>query len=220
MDSSFRDISRLLAAQFSDVDGSVESVLQWISFLQEGWLIVFDNAALPPEVVEKFIPPGNGGNILVTSRNGSMGRIVSFENKIEIKEIKEADAITLLLKSSHLDPVPEHLEVAKKIVTELCFIPLAICQAGAYIEAGNCDIYQYSRQFSVHQQALMLDAAFTGASNYNKTVYETWNLSFKEIETRAGGRTTPKDAQAAHAAILILQICSFYHHTNISKDIF
>ena len=29
-----------------------------------------------------------------------------------------------------------------------------------------------------------------------------------------------KDAQAAQAAILILQICAFYHHTGISKDIF
>ena len=66
----------------------------------------------------------------------------------------------------------------------------------------------------------MSDAAFTRASECNKTVYETWDLSFKEIEKRAGGHSTPKDAQAAHAAILILQICSFYHHTNISKDIF
>ena len=38
------------------VDGSVVSVLQWISFLQEEWLIVFDNADLPPlEVLERFM---------------------------------------------------------------------------------------------------------------------------------------------------------------------
>ena len=65
----------------------------------------------------------------------------------------------------------------------------------------------------------MSDATFTGASKYNKTVYGTWDLSFKEIERRAG-YSTLKDAQAAQAAILILQICAFYHHTGISKDIF
>ena len=180
METSLKGISSLPAAQH--LDGSVESVLQWISFLQEEWLIVFDNAdAPPPEVVEKFIPSGNRGNILTTSRNRSMGRIVSIENRIEIKEMEEADAITLLLKASSLDPSSEHLEVSKKIVNELFFIPLAIDQAGAYIEAGRCDIDQYLRQLSVHRHALMSDAIFTGASNYNKTVYGTWDLSFKEI---------------------------------------
>ena len=221
METCLRGISSLPAAQHSGVDGSVDSVLQWISFLQEEWLIVFDNAdAPPPEVVGKFIPPGNRGNILITSTNKSMGRIVSFENRIEIKEMEEADAITLLLKACCLDPLPEHLEVSKKIVNELCFIPLAIDHAGAYIEAGKCDIDQYLRQFSVHRQDLMSDATFTGASKYNKTVYGTWDLSFKEIEKRASRHSTPKDAQAAKAAILILQICAFYHHTSISKDIF
>ena len=83
MEMSLRGISSLSAAQNSGVDDYVDSVHQWISFLQENWLIVFDNADVPsPEVVEKFIPPGNRGNILITSRNRSMGRIVSFENRI------------------------------------------------------------------------------------------------------------------------------------------
>ena len=151
METSFKGISSLPAAQFS-VDGSVESVLQWISFLQEEWLIVFDNADVPPpEVVEKFIPAADRGNILITSRNKSMGRIVTFENSIEIKEMEEADAMTLLLKASCLESSPEHLEASKKIVNELCFIPLAIDHAGAYIEAGKCDIDQYLKQFSMHR---------------------------------------------------------------------
>ena len=129
------------------MDGSVESVLQWISFLQEGWLIVFDNAVPSTEVVEKFIPPGNGGNILIISRNKSMRRIVLFEKRIEIQETEGADAITLLPKSSHLDPLLEHLEEAQGTVTGLCCIPLAIDNVGCSIKAGSCDIL---RQFSVH----------------------------------------------------------------------
>ena len=64
----------------------------------------------------------------------------------------------------------------------------------------------------------MSDATFKGASGYNQTVYGTWDLSFKEIEKR--GKSTTGNAQAAQAAILILQIGAFYHHSNISKDIF
>ena len=219
---SLKGISGISAAQTSGVDDSVESVLQWISCIQEEWLILFDNADdPPPEMVAKFFPPGNRGNILITSRNRSMGRIASFENSIEINEMEESDAITLLLKSSCLDPLAaEHLAAAKEIVTELGCIPLAVNHAGAYIEAGNCGINKYLRQFSLHRQTLMSDAIFTGASNYDQTVYGTWDLSFKEIEKRASGQSTIGNAQAAQAAILILQICAFYHHSNISTDIF
>ena len=63
--------------------------------------------------------------------------------------MEEEDAITLLLKASSLDQLPEHLKVAREIVTELGCIPLAIDHAGAYIEAAKCDIDQYLRQFSV-----------------------------------------------------------------------
>src|SRR5882757_6972836 len=117
---SFKGISGIPAAQGSGVDGSVESVLPWMSYLPGEWLVVFDNADnAPPEVVVKFIPPGNKGNILVTSRNQSIGpRIVPIENRIEINEMEESDAITLLLRASFLDPSAQHLEAAKRIVTE------------------------------------------------------------------------------------------------------
>ena len=65
---SLNSISSGTTAQDSGVDGSVESALQWMSCLPGEWLAVFDNADnLPPEVVVKFIPPGNRGNILITS---------------------------------------------------------------------------------------------------------------------------------------------------------
>jgi tetratricopeptide (TPR) repeat protein len=221
---SLNSISSSNTAQGS-VDGSVESALQWMSCLPGEWLAVFDNADnLPPEVVVKFIPPGNRGNILITSRNQFMGlRIVPFENRLEINEMEESDAITLLLKASFLDQSAEHLQAAKRIVMELGCIPLAVDHAGAYIQARRCDIDEYLDQFFLHHQTLMSDTIFTGASNYDQTVYGTWDLSFKEIEKRANGQFTignGQEAQAAQAAILILQICAFYHHSNISKEIF
>ena len=184
-------------------------------------MIIFDNAdELLPEVVVRFFPPGDSGNIPITSRNRSMGRIIAFENIIEINEMEESDAITLLLRASDLEPSAKHLQAAKDIVAELGCIPLAVNHAGAYIEAGKCDIIRYLRQFSQHRQTLISDVTFKGASNYSQTVYGTWDLSFKEIERRAGGKSNTGDEQAAQAAILILQICAFYHHSNISKDIF
>ena len=121
---SLRGISSISTAQASCVDDSVGSVLQWMSGIQEEWLIVFENADEPPvHVVEKFIPPGKRGNILIITRNQSMGSLISFENLIEINEMEEADAITLLLKASYLDASAKHMEVAKNIVT----LNLAAC---------------------------------------------------------------------------------------------
>ena len=109
---SLRGISSISAAQASCLDDSFESVLQWMSGIQEEWLIVFDNADDPPVyVVDRFIPPGNRGNILITNQNQSIGRVISFENIIEINEIEEADAITLFLMASCLDALAEHVEI-------------------------------------------------------------------------------------------------------------
>ena len=68
----------------------------------------------------------------------------------------------------------------------------------------------------------MLDATFRGASGYDRTVYGTWDLSFKEIKKRTSEKFGGGNAQAlaAKAAILILGICAFYHHSNISEAIF
>ena len=107
---SLKGISNSSAAQASGVDGSVGSVLQWISCIQEEWLIVFDNADdLRPETVANFIPPGNRGNILMTSRNQSMRTVIAFEEIFEITEMKESDAIDLLFRTSCLDRTEQHI---------------------------------------------------------------------------------------------------------------
>jgi hypothetical protein len=169
MTMSLKGIYSTAAAQGSDVDGSVESVLQWMSYLPGQWLVVFDNADNPsPEEVVKFIPPGNRGNILISSQNPSMGlRIVPFENRIEINEIEESDAISLLLKASFLDALVQNIQAAKGIVTELGCIPLAVDHADAYLQAERCDINEYLSQFFLHCQSLISDRIFTGASNYD-----------------------------------------------------
>ena len=55
---SLRGTSSISASQAPCLDDSIESILQWMSGIQEEWLIVFDNADEPPvHVVERFIPP-------------------------------------------------------------------------------------------------------------------------------------------------------------------
>ena len=200
---------------------SSQSALAWISLLQSDWLLVFDNADGGPEVIEKFIPSGSKGNILVTSRNKSLGRVTTYDNSLEVYQMSQGEAIFLLLKASHLTGTSGSVhDLAQGIVEELCCLPLAVDHAGAAIEAGLCTIDNYLERLSQHRGRLMNHPMFKGASQYKHTVYETWDLSFCEIESRAKKRTSSPDGEAAHAAILILQTAAFFHHENILEGIF
>ena len=208
-------------AKAAGISISAQSALIWISSLQSEWLLVLDNADGAPEVVEKFIPSGSEGNILITSRNRSLGRITSYENCLEVDQMAEKEAISLLLKASHLTELPDNVYcIAQQIVDELYCLPLAIDQAGASIEAGLCSIDNYLEHLSQHRKQLMNHPSFRGASQYNRTVYETWDLSFNEIESRAKKESDGHGRAAAQAAILILETAAFLHHENIMEAAF
>src|ERR1700733_3026969 len=43
----------------------MESVIQWLSGMDLNWLLVFDNADGKPNMVAKYLPAGNRGNVLI-----------------------------------------------------------------------------------------------------------------------------------------------------------
>jgi tetratricopeptide (TPR) repeat protein len=203
------------------LDGSPESALWWISSLRENYAMVFDNADnLTPEELEQYFPSGLGGNILITSRNSGLKHLTLQESSLEVKEMEENDAISLLLKAACLDESQEDLQVeASKIVNELFCIPLAIDQAGAFIAFGGTDIRDYLDEYSQYRERLLSYPAFKGASKYNRTVYGTWELSFKEIQHRAESDDSQR-AVAAKSAMFLLAVFAFFHFDGITEEIF
>jgi hypothetical protein len=213
-----KGICNLHAPQSS---GSPESALHWIGSLKENYIMVFDNAdVLSPAELEAYLPPGREGNILITSRNSTMRNLTSPENSLEISEMEENDAIELLLKASYLDPSSMEFQAeASKIVKEFFCLPLAVDQAGAYIASGATTIEDYLAKYSEHRKILLCHSEFTGASKYNRSVYGTWELSYKEIQKRAES-DNPYRADAANSAILLLNLFPFFHHGGITEEIF
>ena len=216
-----KGICNLPAAQHSGLDGSPESALQWIGLLKENYVIIFDNAdALSPDELEAYFPPGWGGNILITSCNSAMKYLTLPENSLEVTEMEENDAIGLLLKASCLDL--SSMEVgakASEIVKVLSYLPLAIDQAGAYIASGATTIGHYLAKYFESQKIFLSHSGFSGASKYNRTVYETWELSYKEIQKRATSDNAHR-ANAANSAMLLLELFPFFHHKGITEEIF
>src|SRR6202050_5935479 len=80
---SLRDIANDPDARASGVKHSDKSVLQWLSQIKHDWLLVFDNASGDQDRVAGYIPPGNQGNILFSSRNRGLARYVLGEACIE-----------------------------------------------------------------------------------------------------------------------------------------
>ena len=206
---SLRDVASDPEAKAWNVGDSIESVLRWLSRIKGEWLIVFDDANAD---IAKYIPSGNRGNVLFTSRDMALGRHVPDEALARVEDMDEEDAISLLLKSASLDGSRTELrEAARPIVKELLFLPLAVDQAGASIANGPCHIDDYLWMYSQHRQELLDDRTFKGASNYDRTAYGTWNLSLTAIKAQM--------TEAAEAAVSILQIFSFFHHENITEEI-
>jgi tetratricopeptide (TPR) repeat protein len=216
-----KGICNLPAAQSSGLDGSLESALHWIGLLKDNYVMVFDNAdVLSPAELEVYLPPGRGGNVLITSRNSTMRNLTLPENSLEVTEMEENDAIELLLKASYLDPSSMEFQAeASKIVKELFYLPLAIDQAGAYITSGATTIGDYLVKYSDHRKTLLSHSEFTGASKYNRSVYGTWELSYQEIQKRAES-DDPHKANATNSAMLLLSLFPFFHHDGITEEIF
>ncbi|KAF8992274.1 P-loop containing nucleoside triphosphate hydrolase protein [Cyathus striatus] len=222
IDQSLKDIYKVNnMAMTSGVSYSADMTMLWISSLEEKWLMIFDNADGSPETVEKFIPPGNIGNILITSRNPEHKRIVSPSNTAEVVVMNEETAAGLLLKASGLNNSHEkYYNIASDIVKKLHYLPLAVDQAGAYISTGKCSIEKYIPVYDKYRLELMNNKNFRGASKYNKTVYGTWEISFQKILKMSEDEENEKNALAAKYAIRLMNICAFLHHENISDEIF
>src|ERR1700760_2928051 len=136
----------------------LESALQWIGS-KSGWLLVYDNANGEYQVVERFLPPGNNGNILITSRNKAFGRLTTNENSLEVGQMGEEEAISLLWKSSMLGSRFVQ-DKAKRIVASLGFIPLAVDQAGAYVLSCGCSLDTYLELYLKQRERLMSGPRF------------------------------------------------------------
>src|SRR6202034_1347909 len=217
---SFQAIAGYPEASASGVK-DMASVIRWLSESDTNWLLIFDNADGKPSMVSKSLPPGDRGNVLITSRNPEMKRNVSPRAWIEVEELEEEDAISLLLKAAFLDDTSEELRQASMpIVRELCFLPLAVDQAGASIACGLCDMENYLEMYSECRQTLLAHPSFEAASNYGRAVYATWEMSFLALEAKAAKGKSEVDAQAAESAIVILQTFAFFHFDGISEDIF
>ena len=196
---------------------SATSALQWIS-RRANWLIVYDSADEHYSVVEKFLPPGNGGNVLITTRNPGLKRLTLVS--LEVLDMTNEEGISLLLKSAMFDGTSDHIMViARKVVAELGGIPIALDQAGGYMLSCGCSMDDYLELYTKHRDKLMSYPEFKGATGYDRNTYGTWEIAMQKIE-KIAAEDTGEQSLAAHNAIKLFRMFAFLDHADIPQELF
>lgn len=187
----------------------IEAVKHWLS-INEGWLLVLDNADNLP-LVQEFLPAHHKGYLLYTTRSSAIGPLATG---IAVEKLSLPEGTLLLLRQSKrleahapLGQVPAtERAVAEQIVQKMDGLPLALAQASAYIEETGCSLASYLQLYSTHYRDLLArKSAFS--RDYSETVATTWSLSFQHI------------AEMNPLSIEILHLCAFLAHADIPEEL-
>lgn len=152
-----------------------------------GWLLVFDNAR-GAEDLRAYLPGSRSGHVLITSRDANWGQLA---RKLEVTTLAPADAVQFLLERSGQRDAQAAAELAK----DLGYLPLALNQAAAYIEAAGETLAGYRELFRTRRRELWPDEK--PPAGYPATVATTWLISFAEAQ------------QQNPVAAELLRLCAF-----------
>jgi serine/threonine protein kinase/tetratricopeptide (TPR) repeat protein len=187
----------------------VAAVKQWLEE-QTGWLLVLDNVE-DMAIVHDFIPVTAQGHILLTTRMQVTGTLAHC---IELEKMQPDEGALFLLRRARIigqdaslaDALNADYVEARDISQILDGLPLALDQAGAYIEETTCNLFDYLRRYH-SQRALLLERRGTTHSEHPDPVATTWLLSFGKVE------------QSNPAACALLKLCAFLHPNGILEEI-
>ncbi|MBV9692043.1 MAG: helix-turn-helix domain-containing protein [Ktedonobacteraceae bacterium] len=185
----------------------VEAVKHWFGRNQR-WLLILDNAN-DLEIVSNFIPVEGNGHVLLTTRSQATGTIAQ---RISIETMSKEEGILFLLRRSEyiktnstVEQVSETIRSqAQTIVEELGGLPLALDQAGAFIEETRCTMADYLKFYKTRRKKLLRKRG-QDAAGHPEPVATTWELSFEKVKL------------ANPAAAELLGLCAFLHPDTIPE---
>ncbi len=187
----------------------VAAVKGWLAS-HEGWLLIMDNADDLP-LAQGFLPTNHKGFILFTTRAQAAGAIAA---SVEVEQLTSREGTLLLLRWSKLLDMNTPLDhaqaedraAAERIAGEMDGLPLALVQAGAYVEETGCSLADYLRLYATHRKDLLARRSSL-LLDYTETVATTWSLSFQQVE------------QQNPAAADVLRLCAFLAPDTIPEEL-
>jgi tetratricopeptide (TPR) repeat protein len=159
-----------------DIEASVDEVRRWLS-LHERWLLVLDDAD-GPESIRSLLPSACPGHVLITSRAQAWRGLAA---PIVLRMLPPEEAQDLLASRSGRSD-DGHSSMLTKA---LGYLPLALVQAAAYIEATGESFGGYLELLTKTGVALFDDPLAGPDDGEGRTVARTWALSFAAVRKRS-----------------------------------
>lgn len=174
------------------------------------WLLIIDNAD-DLLLAREFFPLAHHGHVLLTTRSQALGGL-AVSVYLEEMDLSTGSlfllrrAGLLSLKASYPAGVPADYLLAQQLVQKLGGLPLALDQAGAYIEETSSHLQEYLDLYQTYQPILLRRRGGLTA-DHPESVATTWALAFDYIE------------QSAPLAADILRLCAFLDPDAIPEEI-
>jgi tetratricopeptide (TPR) repeat protein len=194
----------------TDRDKAVAAVKRWLAE-QSGWLLILDNAD-DLTLVREFLPNTPKGRIILTTRTPATGAIAT---NVGVLEMEEPEGALFLLRRAKILAEDATLESASEedrqkaveITKEVDGLPLALDQAGAFIEETPSSPAEYLNLYRT-QGAYLRSQRGELASDHPESVAITFSLSFDKV------------AAASPTAADLLRACAFLAPDLIPEEIF
>jgi len=210
--TDFVAIAQLLNLSEKDAQDQslvINAVKRWFE-TNSGWLLTLDNVDTLA-MVRDYFPKSNSGHILLTTRAQTMSGLA---RKVEIDKLELEDGVLFLLRragiiaqDAPLDNVSEADQTtARAIVQAMDGLPLALDQAGAYIEEAECGVFTYLMLYR-NQRARLLKQRGEFVPGHPEAVATIWSLTFANVE-----RANP-------ASVQLLRLCAFLASDAIPEEI-
>jgi hypothetical protein len=178
--------SRLDVAQAADQSEMVAALFDRLR-QRDRWLLVYDNAERPDRLAG-LLPPGGGGQVLVTSRWSAWGR---HATPLRVNVLAREESITFLDRRTGSDD-PATLDELAELLGDL---PLALEEAAAYLEETQVGLDEYLQL--VRDRARELFGLDQPPTDNKRRVATVWSVSLDRVH---------REAPAAEA---LLSLCAF-----------
>jgi transcriptional regulator with XRE-family HTH domain len=188
----------------------VMAVQRWLATHSQ-WLLIADNVD-DLDLLQRVLPPQRRGVLLLTTRRQALGPQVE---PLELPTMSSEEGATFLLRRARQPDVsgsdlPQGARPFAPAITELGELlgglPLALDQAGAYIEETGCSVVEYLERYH-HQRKNVLGRRGIHGCAHPDSVMTTLSLAIQRI------------AREHPAAADLLYACSFLDPEDISEKL-
>ena len=176
----------------------VNMARHWLEGTSRRWLLIYDNVENIREVSD-LLPTQGNGQILITSQHPEWR---SHAKILPTDQFTPTEAKAFLLKRTGNNDQTS----ADKLIELLGGLPLALEQAGAFIEKTGVSLDTYIQLYEKQRRDLWQQE--TPPKDYKATVTTAWELAFQRIR------------ESSPASITLLNLCAFLAPDEIPLSIF